>query len=175
MADEAKVAESPEPEADLKSLTDAVQALVQLRIAEAAAPKAVEIPATDPDTQPDYKASGAVAEVPEVEADDRFAKGFLPLPVKDFVEDRKSINVTSFPRGDAENFSLTRYCYALSKAQGVEGTPALRKYAPWESAYYEAAKKITTVDPITKAQGDMVSGQDGGFLAPEFFGMRNAA
>jgi hypothetical protein len=77
-----------------------------------------------------------------------------------------SFNVLKFPRGDIENFSVCRWAMALERSQNTaEGTQAFAKHAPWESAYYAALESYGE----TKAQGDMVSGQDGGYIAPELW------
>lgn len=74
-------------------------------------------------------------------------------------------NINLFPRGDIENFSVTRWAMASERAQHtLEGGTAFKKHAPWESQYYYACEQLGLSG---KAMGDMVSGQDGGFLAPE--------
>jgi hypothetical protein len=81
-------------------------------------------------------------------------------------KDGTPYNVLKFPRGEIENFSVARWAMALERSQNTsEGTLAFSKHAPWESAYYAALEAYAT----TKAQGDMTSGQDGGFLAPELW------
>lgn len=77
-----------------------------------------------------------------------------------------SFNVLKFPKGDIDNFSVCRWAMALERsANTAEGSGAFAKWAPWESAYYAAVEAYGQ----TKAQGDMVSGQDGGFIAPELW------
>lgn len=80
--------------------------------------------------------------------------------------DGVSFNVLKFPKGDIDNFSVCRWAMALERAANTaEGSSAFRKWAPWESAYYAAVEGYSQA----KAQGDMVSGQDGGFIAPELW------
>lgn len=189
MGDEPRVEGKPNGSAEKSKvdvLADAVQQLVQLKIAESAQPKPIEIPQTDPNTRLDH--STPPAEVVDgaaltdrrfgpvsgkssfnfatgkAEVVEKYQGGFIrPLGY----DDRKSINVNSFPRGDLDNFSLSRFAFAQQRAHYM-GTDA-RKEAPWECMYYDALGKILYTDPVTKAQGDQVSGQDGGFLAPEFW------
>lgn len=79
-------------------------------------------------------------------------------------------NILSFPRGDIDNFSVTRWCMAVDRANNTsEGGTAYQKHAAWETAYYSACEKLALSN---KAMGDMVSGQDGGFLAPEEWSQR---
>ncbi len=73
----------------------------------------------------------------------------------------KGININSFPRGDIDNFSMTRLMLAHGKAIGGMGEAAYRQFAPWEWQYQQALEKANL--------GDQVSGQDGGFLAPEMW------
>jgi len=74
-------------------------------------------------------------------------------------------NINLFPRGDIDNFSVTRWACATERAQHtLEGGTAFKRWAPWESQYYYACEQLALSN---KAMGDMVSGQDGGFLAPE--------
>lgn len=77
-----------------------------------------------------------------------------------------SFNVLKYPRGDIDNFSVCRWAMALERSQNTaEGGLAFSKHAPWESAYYAALEAYSE----SKAQGDMVSGQDGGYIAPELW------
>lgn len=62
--------------------------------------------------------------------------------------------INRYPLGDLEKFSPTRWAMARAMA-GPFDEYKLRTIAPYEKAFYE------------KAQGDYVSGIDGGFLAPE--------
>ena len=69
-------------------------------------------------------------------------------------------NINMFPRGDIDNFSVTRWAMANERANNTsEGGSAYHKWAPWETAYYGACEKLALAN---KAMGDMVSGQDGG-------------
>lgn len=78
----------------------------------------------------------------------------------------KSINVNRFPRNfDAGDFCVSRYCLAREMFP-YEGQRAFAKYAPKESAYYQA---LDDYSKDYKALGEMTSGQDGGFLAPEIW------
>lgn len=84
----------------------------------------------------------------------------------DIIKSDDAFAILKFPRGDIENFSVCRWAMALERSQNTaEGTTAFAKWAPWEAAYYAALERYNT----TKAQGDMVSGQDGGYLAPELW------
>ena len=102
------------------------------------------------------------------------AGGFLP-PIAALTADERTemlksaveggFNINLFPRGDIENFSVSRWAMASERAQHtLEGGTAFKKWAPWESQYYYACEQLALSN---KAMGDMVSGQDGGFLAPE--------
>lgn len=157
----------PELTAEEQKSADRIVAAAKARLADA------ELSKTIPATRPNFAA--VTATMPESHQSDveRITKkGFLPQPLNPQIVDTdeavKSINVNSFPRGDIENFSAWRWAMADQRAHyTIEGSSAYKKYAPWESMYYDAARKVTIVDPVTKAQGDMVSGQDGGYLAPE--------
>jgi hypothetical protein len=77
-----------------------------------------------------------------------------------------SFGILKYPRGGIENFSVCRWAMALERAANTaEGSSAFAKWAPYESAYYAAVESYGQ----SKAQGDMVSGQDGGFIAPELW------
>src|SRR5262249_45204209 len=101
-------------------------------------------------------------------------KGYLPSGVRGVI-----MNVNRFPLGDIENWSLARAAYAQSQSKLLYGGPGhagtWRKHAPWEYAYYEALenqdlyrRELKGFGSFqVKAQGEMVSGLDGGFLAPE--------
>jgi hypothetical protein len=106
---------------------------------------------TDPSTRPGFNGTADIVEHPVL------TKGYLP-PTSMTPDERetalKGFNILDFPRGGIENFSVTRWAAALERAANTsEGTGAFKRWAPWESAWYSA---------IEKAQGDMVSGQDGG-------------
>lgn len=89
----------------------------------------------------------------------------------------KAINVNKFPRNfDSGDFCVSRYALAREMFP-YEGSRAFAKYAPKESAYYQA---LDDYAKDYKALGEMTSGQDGGFLAPEiwtnvFFDISGAA
>jgi HK97 family phage major capsid protein len=161
VANEAKD-ETPAAGSELKDLIAAVHELAQAKIATVVTP--TEPGPTDTKTRPDFSAAP-----PESTQDTAVTKkDFFPHRVETLSEDaRKEINVLNFPLGDYDNFSMSRYAMAAQRAHYLGGSAS--KDAPWETKYYEAAKKIQVWDPIQKAQGDMVSGQDGGFLAPEFW------
>lgn len=68
----------------------------------------------------------------------------------------KSINVNKFPRNfDAGDFCVSRYCLAREMFP-YEGERAYTKYAPKESAYYQA---IESYAKDFKALGEMTSGE----------------
>lgn len=97
-----------------------------------------------------------------------FTKGYLPTDVTPS-NSNVSVYVNRFPLGDIDNFKLIRFAYALSRKQNGD-VGALKRYAPWETAYYQALEATEIdLDPHygIKAQGDYVSGIDGGYLAPE--------
>lgn len=195
MATEAKD-ETPKAGSELKDLIESVRELTQVKIAEATKP--TEPGPTDPSTRPDFKTPTDDTPQPDDDAKlgfvEKLAKtfgfvkkaqvfnpdtrqnearvvegGLLPMPLS-YAERKAGINFNEFPRGDYDNFSLSRYCMAIQKAiAGYTSWEEARNTAPWETQYYAAAKKIKVYDPVLKAQGDMVSGQDGGFLAPEFW------
>ena len=84
--------------------------------------------------------------------------------------EQASFSLLRFPRGDIENFSICRWAMACERSKNTnEDNLAYSKHAPWERAYYAAleAYALTKGEAWLKAQGDMVSGQDGGWLAPE--------
>lgn len=105
--------------------------------------------------------------------------GYLP-PTSDYTTDDRighikeaiagGFNINLFPRGDIENFAVTRWAMAMERATRTsEGSSAFNKYAPWENQFYHACEKLAASN---KAMGDMVSGQDGGYLAPEEWSTR---
>ena len=69
--------------------------------------------------------------------------------------------VNRYPLGDIDQFSVSRHAYARAQADSHNKPSLVTKYAPYETAWFEAREK---------AQGDQVSGIDGGFLAPEVWG-----
>src|SRR5260221_641017 len=99
-------------------------------------------------------------------------KGYLPPSTR---VRRDTVMVNHFPLGDLDNFSVSRVCLARTQELlGKSHDYAWQRDAPWEYAYYKALKEIEY-----KAQGEYVSGQDGGFLAPEiwsgpYFGLLRA-
>lgn len=81
----------------------------------------------------------------------------------------KSINLNKFPRNfDSGDFCVSRYCLAREMFP-YEGSRAFAKYAPKEAAFYQALEDYSK---DFKALGEMTSGQDGGFLAPEIHRVR---
>lgn len=114
-----------------------------------------EMKATDPGTRPVIGDPTAVS----LDTKDHpvLKKGYLP-PGAATSEQLKGINVNHFPQGDIDNFSMVRLMLAQAKSAQL-GDAAYRRFAPWEKAYQEALEKANL--------GDQVSGQDGGFLAPE--------
>lgn len=88
-------------------------------------------------------------------------KGYLPVGVN-AVTTNVGVHLNRFPLGDIDNFSVSRYAYALAQKRYFHQSNALTKYAPWETQYYQALDALQY-----KAQGDYVSIQDGGALAPE--------
>lgn len=96
------------------------------------------------------------------------SKGMFPPDVK-AGNTNISFHIHKFPHGGIENFSVARAAVAIAKV-AHEGHEAWRHYAPWEFAYYRALQDARWVDQsIGKAAGDQVSGQDGAYLAPEFW------
>jgi len=96
--------------------------------------------------------------------------GELGRTIDELAKKDAGFAVLKFPRGDIENFSVCRWAMACEKERNTnEGTAAYNRHAPWEYAYYQALESYqqSKGDTWTKAQGDMVSGQDGGFIAPE--------
>jgi len=72
--------------------------------------------------------------------------------------------LTGLPDGDPwADFSMLKLLLAQTMAPRVGWEAALKKYAPLESRWLEA---------VQKAQGEYVSGQDGGFLSPEVWDQR---
>jgi HK97 family phage major capsid protein len=88
-------------------------------------------------------------------------KGYLPRGVNSANSDL-NVYINHFPLGDVENYSVCRAAYAKAQSGGRMTGRAWDIYAPWEKQYLEALYKVRF-----KAQGDNVSGLDGGFLAPE--------
>lgn len=80
-------------------------------------------------------------------------------------EAAKLFSVNKFPRDfDAADFSVSRAAYAQALEKTSMGHDrAWSTFAPKEKAYFEA---IQAYGKESKAAGEMVSGQDGGFLAP---------
>lgn len=168
MGNEPNVATNAEPSQD-----DIVKAMALVKAIHAQTASSEE-KVTDPATRHNFDVGDAVdadgaglAPTP----DRVFKKGFLPVPRTLNDDERKAAMpaINRFPRGDMENFSMARLMMADYKAKvGQQGNSVYSRYAPWESQYMEACKSIAFVDPVTKAtMGDMATGQDGGFLAPE--------
>jgi HK97 family phage major capsid protein len=91
--------------------------------------------------------------------------GYLPQHLRDHlaVDPEYHVYLNRFPRGDIDNFSVCRHAYALGRKQ-LGSQSAMMRYAPWETQYFLAADEVSM-----KAQGDAVSIQDGGALAPEWW------
>lgn len=111
---------------------------------------------TDTSTRPAFDGAAAAATDSPV-----LKKGYLPpMNERDREAAVKGINVNLFPQGDIDNFSVARLALAQAKAASM-GEVAWKQFAPWEKAY---------IDGMVKANlGDAVSGQDGGYLAPEIW------
>lgn len=89
-------------------------------------------------------------------------RGYLPADLRSVAY--SSPNLLRFPLGDIDNFSVCRYAYAQGQHRYFGASHSVySKLAPWETQYYEAVRALST----EKAQGDQVSTQDGGALAPE--------
>lgn len=71
-------------------------------------------------------------------------------------------HINKFPHGGPENFSVSRAAMAKGMENGRMSGRAWDIWAPWEKQYIHAWEEIRA-----KAQGDQITGQDGGFLAPE--------
>jgi HK97 family phage major capsid protein len=97
------------------------------------------------------------------EATSSMTKGYLPKDVHEYNTDL-NVYINHFPRGDAENFSVARAAYAKAQSNDRFTGRAWDVYAPWEKQYLDALSKVRY-----KAQGDQISGIDGGFLAPEIW------
>ena len=123
----------------------------------------------DGNVQIDYKrlAAWRPARVNRVTGDVTEPKsgGFLP-PIAGLSGDERNeafksaldggFNINLFPRGDIDNFSVTRWAMASERAQHtLEGGTAFKRHAPWESQYYYACEQLALSN---KAMGDMVSG-----------------
>lgn len=89
------------------------------------------------------------------------SKGYLPAEVTDRNSD-VSVYVNEFPLGDIDNFSVARASYALAQQKLGRGD-AWHRYARWEKSYLDALARVE----LKAAQGEGVSGIDGGYLAPE--------
>lgn len=102
----------------------------------------------------------------ELEADTRpiFKKGFLPPEVK-FATTDISVHVPKFPKGDVDNFSLSRAAYAQDQARHGDRGKAWAEIATWEKQYLDAMQEVK----YKANMGDSVSGQDGAYIAPEFW------
>jgi HK97 family phage major capsid protein len=72
-----------------------------------------------------------------------------------------SFYINKYPLGDIDNFHVSRVAYAKSMSDGRFEGPYWDKWAKWEKQYLEVAEQKAG------KLGDQVSGQDGGFLAPE--------
>jgi HK97 family phage major capsid protein len=89
-------------------------------------------------------------------------KGYLPTDVTPSNSD-VSVHINLFPRGDAENFHVSRAAYAKALSGGRMHGAAWDKYASWEKQYLYALDRVS----LKASQSDSISGVDGGFLAPE--------
>jgi HK97 family phage major capsid protein len=89
-------------------------------------------------------------------------KGYLPAEVTPSNSD-VTVHINHFPLGDADNFHVSRAAYAKALSEGRMYGPAWDKYAKWEKEYLYALSRVERKG----AQSDSISGQDGGFLAPE--------
>ena len=124
-------------------------------------------PVTDPKTRPtSLTVDAPETEDPEWNEKSLRAKGYFTPAVKG--RSIEGVNVNRYPRGEIDNFSVARAALAQNASQNGYLGDAWSYFAPWEKQYISAAKESKMIHPITKANmGDMVSGQDGGFLAPE--------
>ena len=100
----------------------------------------------------------------DLEAAPVLQKGYLPPEVKLSNTDLQ-VHIPKFPRGDVDNFSVMRAAYADDQARHGDNGRAWDQIAPWEKAYLKALGEIR----YKANMGDSVSGQDGAFIAPEFF------
>jgi len=91
-------------------------------------------------------------------------KGYLPPDVSPANSDVE-VHVHKFPKGDVDNFSVSRAAMAKAMSDGRMNGSAWTKFAPWERQYFEALAQV-------KAQGDQIAGRDGGFLAPEIWNIQ---
>src|SRR5215472_4852455 len=88
--------------------------------------------------------------------------GYLPSELRPAIT---PLNILRFPLGDIENFSVCRYAYAQAQQRYYGKSHSVyAARAPWETKYYEALSAVSA-----KAQGEYVSIQDGGALAPEYW------
>ena len=88
--------------------------------------------------------------------------GYLPSELRPAIT---PLNILRFPLGDIENFSVCRYAYAQAQQRYYGKSHSVyAALAPWETKYYEALSAVSA-----KAQGEYVSIQDGGALAPEYW------
>ena len=86
-----------------------------------------------------------------------------------------AFNVTKFPRGD--DFSIARVALAMWERKFHQDVHAFSKFAPREKQYYDALNAKSdgaTMDDYINGRtnvkaNSIVTGQDGGFLAPEDF------
>jgi len=104
-------------------------------------------------------------------------KGYLPSGI-DRTNSDAGFHILKFPLGDADNFSVSRAAYAMLMSKRQTGSKysldQWTRYAPWERQYIDALAEVSFkapdgVEVESKAQGDQVTGQDGGFLAPEIW------
>lgn len=100
----------------------------------------------------------------ENEARPVFQKGYLPPEVKLSTTDVQ-IHAPKFPKGDVDNFSLSRAAYAQDQAAHGDRGKAWKDIAYWEKQYLDAMGEVR----YKANMGDAVSGQDGAYIAPEFF------
>lgn len=145
-----------------KLAVKAAELNAQIAASEAEAKAAAEGKVVDPSTRPGFDASAPIE-------DDAtklpLAKGILPGGLD--LDDKKSFSINYFPRDfDPSEYSVARASMAAERERNTtEGTTAWKHYAPKEAAYIDALKVYEAKS--TKAVGEMVSGTDGGFLAPE--------
>lgn len=125
-------------------------------------------PVVDPTQRPTFTPPEAKSE-DEGDRLPRKLKGLVPGGTKGNTEIAeavaKAFSINKFPRDmDAKDFSMSRWMMAVERKK--ELGESVDKNAPREQAYYEA---LASYGKEFKALGEYVSGQDGGFLAPEIW------
>lgn len=101
-------------------------------------------------------------------------KGYLP-PDVNVANSDVAFHINKFPLGDIDNYHVSSVAMCKALSGGRMYGSAWDTWAPWEKQYLDALREVkfkALSETQYKAQGDQVSGIDGGFLAPEIWNLR---